>query len=110
MLEVASADGAKSVRLGNASGLRLSGADVMVATLDAAALAPASGPLRFRLLRDGVTSAGQPLVPLARLPRIDDVRFAEQDCTIKGSDQFLMEEVDGAPGFETPTVGGQSVT
>src|SRR3546814_6964144 len=61
MLEVASADGAKSVRLGNASGLRLSGADVMVATLDAAALAPASGPLRFRLLRDGVTSDWQPL-------------------------------------------------
>src|SRR3546814_6392001 len=77
MLEVASADGANSVRLGNASGLRLSGADVMVATLDAAALAPASGPLRFRLLRDGVTSDWQPLVTLARLPRIDDVSCEE---------------------------------
>ncbi|MFB9051100.1 hypothetical protein ACFFV8_20580 [Sphingobium indicum] len=110
MLEVASADGAKSVRLGNASGLRLSGADVMVATLDAAALAPASGPLRFRLLRDGVTSDWQPLVTLARLPRIDDVSCETQDCTIKGRDLFLMEAVDGAPGFETPTVVAQGFT
>ncbi|GGA06939.1 MULTISPECIES: hypothetical protein [Sphingobium] len=109
-LEVASADGAKSVRLGSASGLRLSGPDVMVATLDPAALAPASGPLRFRLLRGDGSSDWQPLVTLARLPHIDGVSCEAQDCTIKGRDLFLIEAVDGAPGFEKPTMVTQGFT
>ncbi|WP_313808453.1 hypothetical protein [Sphingobium sp.] len=105
-LEVASADGAKSVRLG----MRLSGPDVMVATLDPAALAPVSGPLRFRLLREDGPSDWQPLVTLARLPHIEGVSCEGQDCTIKGRDLFLIDAVDGAPGFDKPTVVAQGFT
>lgn len=110
LLEVASADGAKSVRLSSGGGLRLSGPDVMVATLDPAVLAPMSGPLRFRLLRGNGPSDWHPLVTLARLPHIEGVSCAGQDCTIKGRDLFLIDAVDGAPGFEKPTVVAQGFT
>jgi hypothetical protein len=102
MLEVAAADGAPSVRLGSGKGLSLSGPDVMVATLDAAALAPASGALRFRLVRGVETGDWQPLVTLARLPHIDGVACEGAQCTIKGRDLFLIDAVDGvavAQGF-----------
>ncbi|AMK25232.1 hypothetical protein [Sphingobium sp. TKS] len=109
-LEVVSADGAKSVRLASANGLRLSGPDVMVATLDPGILAPVSGPLRFRLLREGGSSDWQPLVTLARLPHIENVLCEAQDCTIKGRDLFLIDAVDGTPDFEKPTVVAQGFT
>jgi len=109
-LEIVSADGAKSVRLDSAHGLRLSGPDVMVATLDPAALAPVSGPLRFRLLREDGPSDWQPLVTLARLPHIENVRCEARDCTIKGRDLFLIDAVDGAPDFAKPTVVAQGFT
>lgn len=109
-LEVATADGGKSVTLGSANGLRLSGPEVMVATLDPAGLAPLSGPLRFRLLRDDGPSDWQPLVTLARLPHIEGVSCEGQDCTIKGRDLFLIDAVDGVPGFERPTTVAQGFT
>jgi hypothetical protein len=74
----------------------------MVATLDAAALAPASGALRFRLVRGVETGDWQPLVTLARLPHIDGVACEGAQCTIKGRDLFLIDAVDGvavAQGF-----------
>ncbi|PJG46565.1 hypothetical protein CAF53_20675 [Sphingobium sp. LB126] len=109
-LEVASADGVKAVTLDSANGLRLSGPDVMVATLDPEALAPVSGPLRFRLLRHGGSSDWQPLVTLARLPHIEGVICEAQDCTIKGQELFLIEAVGGAPDFEKPTTVVQGFT
>lgn len=110
MLEIASADGAKAVMLRNGKGLGLSGPDVLVATLDPAALAPASGALRFRLVRGDEAGDWQPLVMLARLPRIEGVSCEGRDCTIKGRDLFLIDAVDGAPGFEKPTVVAQGFT
>lgn len=109
-LEVATADGGKSVTLVSANGLRLSGPEVMVATLDPAGLVPLSGPLRFRLLRDDGPSDWQPLVTLARLPHIEDVSCEAQTCTIKGHDLFLIDAVDGAPGFEKLTTVAQGFT
>nr|WP_240334257.1 hypothetical protein [Sphingobium estronivorans] len=106
VLEVAPADGARFVR----PGIRLSGPDVMVATLDPAALAPVSGPLRFRLLRGDEMSDWQPLVTLARLPHIEGVSCEGQDCTIRGRDLFLIDAVDGTPGFEKPTLVAQGFT
>ncbi|WP_176594790.1 hypothetical protein [Sphingobium sp. EM0848] len=106
VLEVASADGVKSVR----PATRQSGPDVMVVTLDPAALAPDSGPLRFRLLRGDEMSDWQPLVTLARLPHIEGVSCDGQDCTIRGRDLFLIDAVDGTPGFEKPTLVAQGFT
>ena len=110
VLEIASADGANVVRLSGPNGLRLSGPDVMVATLDPATLAPAAGPLRFRLLRGEGASDWQPLVTLARLPHIDGVSCEARYCTIKGRDLFLIDAVDGTPGFQKPTVVAQGFT
>lgn len=110
-IEVMAGEGGKSVRLASGTGLRLSGPDVMVATLDPSALAPASGPLRFRLVRgDEEPSDWQPLVMLARLPQIDGVSCEAQDCTIKGRDLFLIDAVSTAPNFDKPTMVAQGYT
>ena len=109
-LEVATMDGSKSVRLDGGSGPRLSGQDVMVATLDPSALAPAAGPLRFRLMRAGEVSDWQPLVTLARLPRIEAVQCEGEGCTIKGRDLFLIDAIAAMPDFSKPTVVAQGFT
>nr|WP_242126496.1 hypothetical protein [Sphingobium sp. Sx8-8] len=110
VLEVAPADGGKAVRLGSGTGLRLSGPDVAVASLDSVALAPSAGPLRFRLVRGGEASDWQPLVTLARLPHIEGVECEAADCTIRGRDLFLIDAVAAAPGFEKPVTVAQGFT
>lgn len=107
VLEIAAADGAPSVRLGSGKGLSLSGSDVLVATLDPAVLAPASGALRFRLVRGAEAGDWQPLVTLARLPKIEGVACEGAQCTIRGRDLFLIDAVDDvavAQGFTGSTL------
>ena len=65
---------------------------------------------RFRLLRGEGASDWQPLVTLARLPHIDGVSCEARYCTIKGRDLFLIDAVDGTPGFQKPTVVAQGFT
>jgi hypothetical protein len=110
VLEVAPADGGKVVRLGSGTGLRLSGPDVAVASLESAVLAPAAGPLRVRLVRGDEASDWLPLVTLARLPHIEGVECEAGDCTIKGRDLFLIDAVAPGPGFEKPVVVAQGFT
>ncbi|WP_298400782.1 hypothetical protein [Sphingobium sp.] len=107
-IEIASADDGSAIRLTVANGLRLEGPQVMVATLDAKAMAPATfGPLRFRLRRGDEASDWQPLVTLARLPRIDAVACADgsgasgqEACMIRGRDLFLIDAVGATPALD----------
>lgn len=101
-IEVAPIDGSAALRLTTADGLRLESPQVMVATLDPDALAPLFGPLRFRLARGGEVSDWQPLVTLARLPRIEGVacEAKEGDCTIRGRDLFLIDAVGTTPNLD----------
>lgn len=105
VIEVAGGNDQAAIRLTAASGLRLEGSQVMVATLDTKAMPPSMfGPLRFRLRRGDETSDWQPLVVLARLPRIEAVACdAKADgCTIRGRDLFLIEAVSTKPTFDQP--------
>lgn len=106
MIEVAPADEGAAIRLSAANGLRLESPTVMVARLDPRAMAPALfGPLRFRLVRGSETSDWQPLVTLARLPRIEAVACAGRTagCTIKGRDLFLIDAVGATPALDPAT-------
>lgn len=110
-IEVAAeGEGGQSVLLRPGAGLRLSGPDVAVATLEAAALAPSAGLLRFRLVRGDEAGDWQSLATLARLPHIEGVRCAPEGCTIKGRDLFLIDAVAAAPGFERPILVAQGYT
>ena len=99
-VEIAGAGG-QSVRLKAGPDLQLQGQDVLVATLDPAALGPSAfGPLRVRLVRGGEASDWQPLTTLARLPKIDGVACKREECTLSGQSLFLIESVAATPSFE----------
>lgn len=112
VLEVATVDGTATARLAAGAGLRLEGPQVMVATLDPGALAPAFGPLKFRLVRGREAGDWQKLVPLVRLPRIEAVDCADkaQSCAIRGRDLFLIDAVATNPAFDQPARIAQGFT
>jgi hypothetical protein len=101
-------------------GLTLASAAVAVATLDPSkAFGPSAfGPLRFRVVTNGVRGDWQPLATLVRLPRLAELTCPatrELACKLSGSDLFLVdalsvdrsfrhpEEVpDGFPGYALP--------
>lgn len=99
-IEVTTADGEARTTLTSGPDLRLQGRDILVATLDPAALGPSAfGPLRFRLHHDGVASAWQPLAVLARLPTITRVRCDKgASCRMEGEGLFLIDSVAAASG------------
>jgi hypothetical protein len=102
-LEVTGAeDGAPVVRLAMGDSVRLEGPQVMVATFDPKTAAPALfGPLRLRLRQGEVTSDWQPLVTLARLPRIESILCdAGHGCTLRGRDLFLIDAVGATPTLD----------
>lgn len=92
-------------RLAMGKGLSLENADVVVATLDAKDLPPATfGPIRFRLSRKvpgGAEERGDwaPLTTVVRLPRIDGVTCNAQACVISGRSLFLLDRVGIEPSF-----------
>lgn len=110
VIEVAGAAG-QVVRLTAGPNLQLQGQDVLVATLDPAALGPSAfGPLRVRLVRGNEASDWQPLTILARLPRIEGVACKQEECTLSGQSLFLIERVAATPGFEKAALVPQGFT
>jgi hypothetical protein len=106
-VEVAAGDGAVLATLTPAEGLILEDAQVAVATLDTgkAFSASAFGPLRFRLVDDGVEGEWQPLAALVRLPLIRDLKCragAGQPCDLTGSNLFLIDSLSSGPAFDHP--------
>ncbi|MHA3794989.1 hypothetical protein [Sphingomonas sp. YL-JM2C] len=104
-IEVATADGEAHATLTSGPDLHFQGRDVLVATLDPAALGPSAfGPLRFRLHHGDVTSGWQPLAVLARLPTITRVQCDKgaARCRMEGEGLFLIDSIAPASGSAQP--------
>ncbi len=107
-LEVATVDGAFSTLLSMSAGtLTLADSSVAVARLDPAkAFGPSGfGPLRFRVVADGVPGSWLPLATLVRLPRLVSLECpgtSELACRLTGSDLFLIDSVSADPQFRNP--------
>jgi hypothetical protein len=106
-IEVGTVHGAYLTTLTLTSGLTLEDSQVAVATLDTgkAFAASAYGPLRFRVIENGVASDWQPLATLVRLPLFGDLKCPDspdQLCKLTGSKLFLVDSVSNDPQFTHP--------
>jgi len=107
-IEVATADESYSSVLGTANGgITLGDSKVAVVTLDPAkAFGPSAfGPLRFRVIANGVSGDWQPLGTLVRLPVLRELKCPatpELACKLSGSNLFLVDSVSGTPQFAHP--------
>jgi hypothetical protein len=107
-IEAATADGAFSSLLSITAGtLMLADAHVAVARLDPAkAFGPSAfGPLRFRVVTDGVAGSWVPLATLVRLPRLASLECpetADVACRLSGTDLFLIDSVSADRQFHSP--------
>src|ERR1700730_15041771 len=108
-IEVATADGSWSTLLAVASGgMTLENSKVAVATLDPAKAfgSSAFGPLRFRMVSNGVAGDWGPLATLVRLPVLKSLECpapsAEVACKLSGVNLFLLDSVSGDPQFTQP--------
>ncbi len=120
-IDVATADDSFSTTLDLTNGgITLEDASVAVATLDPAKqFGPSAfGPLKFRVVADGVAGDWQPLATLVRLPLLKELECPatpELACKLSGADLFLVDAVatdanfrhpvevpDGFPGYALP--------
>ncbi len=106
-MEVGTAQGAFLTTLTVANGLMFEDAQVALASLDTdkAFSVSAAGPLRFRIVDDGVAGDWQPLATLVRLPVFRDLKCPtrhDQACKLTGSDLFLLASVSNDPAFDHP--------
>ncbi|AOR75394.1 hypothetical protein BES08_00440 [Novosphingobium resinovorum] len=109
-IEIAPAQGESIARLEIGKGLSLESPEVVVATLRAADLPPATfGAIRLRFVSkaaDGREERGDwmPLTTVVRLPRIESVTCEGQDgpCTVAGRNLFLIDAVAVEDGFAKP--------
>lgn len=106
-IEVASADGSFRTILTVANGtLVLQDAQTVLAELDPAKSfgSSAFGALQFRAVDvNGVAGDWQPLASLVRLPTLQEVRCpisADKQCTLSGSDLFLVDSIASDPQFQ----------
>jgi hypothetical protein len=105
-IEVSTEDGSLSTMLGLDDGsLILEDAQSVLAQLDPLkSFGPSAfGPLRFRAVHaDGRKGDWQPLATLVRVPFLTDVRCAntpEKQCTLTGTNLFLIDSVAANPDF-----------
>jgi hypothetical protein len=107
-IEVATTDGSWSTLLGAAAGgMTLENSKVAVATLDPAKAfgSSAFGPLRFRMVSNGVVGDWRPLATLVRLPVLKSLECPatlEVDCKLSGVNLFLLDSVSGDSQFTQP--------
>ena len=107
-IEVATADESFSTALtmGN-GGITLENSNVAVARLNPTkAFGPSAfGPLRFRLVANGVMGDWQTLATLVRLPVLKELKCPaapELPCKLFGSDLFLVDSVSNEAQFSHP--------
>jgi len=104
-IEVGTADNSFATLLSIGAGtLTLADTHVAVATLNPGkAFGPSAfGPLRFRVVADGVPGSWAPLATLVRLPRLASLECpstAEVACKLSGTDLFLLDSVSADPQF-----------
>jgi hypothetical protein len=104
-VQVATADGGASATLTSVNGLVFEDAQILVATLDPAKALGASGygPLRYRIVEDGVAGDWEPLATLVRLPVLKGLKCSsspEPSCELSGSNLFLIDAVSRRPDFD----------
>ncbi len=69
--------------------------------------ASAYGPLRFRVIENGVAGDWQPLGTLVRLPVLGDLKcpdLPDQPCKLTGAKLFLVDSVSNDPQFTHPVM------
>jgi hypothetical protein len=104
-IEVATADEAFSTSLSIGNGkVTLQNANVAVANLSPSnAFGPSAyGPLRFRMVSNGVPGEWQNLVTLVRLPVLKDLKCPATSavaCKLSGSELFLVLAMSNDPHF-----------
>ena len=105
-IEVATDDEAfaTTLSLGN-RGITLADTKVAVATLDPAKAFgfSAFGPLKFRVVANGVAGDWQKLATLVRLPALQTLQCPatpEKDCKLTGANLFLVDSVSDDPEFK----------
>ena len=106
-IEVGTVHGAYLATLTLTNGLTLEDSQVAIATLDTgkAFAASAAGPLRFRVIENGVAGDWQPLATLVRLPVFGDLKCPDSPeplCKLTGSKLFLVDSVANDPQFTHP--------
>lgn len=105
-IEVASSDEAFTTTLSLANrSLTLADSKVAVATFDPTKAFgfSAFGPLKFRVVHQGVAGDWHPLVRLVRLPALKDLEcpsVADQSCKLTGANLFLVDSVASDPEFK----------
>jgi hypothetical protein len=104
-IEVATADEGFSTTLSIGNGkITLENANVAVASFSATKVfgPSAYGPLRFRLVSNGVSGEWQNLVTLVRLPVLKDLKCPATSavaCKLSGSELFLVQAMSNDPQF-----------
>lgn len=106
-VEIAADTGGASATLAAANGLRLADQHVVLATIRPVdALGPSAfGPLRARIVREGIAGDWLTLGTLVRLPRLQPLSCPADPaaaCTLTGADIFLIDALSATPGFEHP--------
>jgi hypothetical protein len=106
-IEIAAASGGGTATLSGSNGLTLADAQVAIATVQPgkALGSSAFGPLRARIIRDGVAGDWFTLGTLVRLPVVRQLRCAPDSaaaCELTGDNLFLIAAVSATPGFEQP--------
>lgn len=107
-IEIASSDESFSTTLSvSHGGLTLANSRIAIATLDPAAAfgTSAFGPLRFRLIANGVAGDWQPLGVLVRLPDLKEVvcpATTDGPCELTGANLYLVDSVAADSEFRFP--------
>jgi hypothetical protein len=106
-VEVSAADGASTVLDGSSGAVTLQNSKVAVVTLNPSGTLGSSafGPLRFRLISEGVAGDWKPLAVLVRLPQLRSLECpgaAEEPCVLTGVNLFLLESVAADADFAAP--------
>lgn len=107
-IEVATADSAYTATLSFSDGsLVAQDAQTVMAIFDPLkSFGPSAfGALRFRPVADGAEGDWQPLATLVRVPTLKDVHCPgnpDQQCTLSGSNLFLIDSVASEPQFQRP--------
>ena len=103
-IEIATVDGRASTQVAAGAGYDLQSERVGIVSLMPAQTlgATAYGPLRFRVVRDGVAGDWTPLGTLVRLPDIETAACSKDHCTLAGGKLFLAKSVAGDAAFAKP--------
>jgi pyruvate/2-oxoglutarate dehydrogenase complex dihydrolipoamide acyltransferase (E2) component len=107
-IEVATQDGVFTAKLSlDNGGMTLQDSQIALVTLDPAKAfgGSAFGPLKFRVVANGLGGDWQPLATLVRLPTLQTLKCPsapDQQCRLSGSNLFLVDSVSSDPQFSNP--------